>query len=72
MQKPHAHLQKSLQIFKLMGIKLYEELRTQGTHRLSSNACRKRGITLQVEPRRKNEKNTGPLIFYTDAIYKNI
>ena len=29
---------KGMQNFKLIGIKPYEELRTQGTHRLSSNA----------------------------------
>ena len=38
----HMHVyrpwQKSLQSFTLIGIKLYEELRTQGTHHLSSYA----------------------------------
>ena len=57
--------QKSLQSFKLIGIKLYEELQTQGTHRLSSNGQmpfekkkkkKKKWITPQGEFQRKNEK----------------
>ena len=41
MPKSHAYLQtwqKSLQSFRLIGINLYEELRTQGTRSLSANA----------------------------------
>ena len=47
--------QKSLQSFKLICTKLYEDLSTQSTYRLSSNALvEKGGITLHGEPRRKN------------------
>ena len=35
--------QKSLQSFKLIGIKLYEELCTQGTHSVQSNAQVEKG-----------------------------
>ena len=45
--KNHVHSyrswQNSLQSFKLISIKLYEELRTQGTHHLSSNAYVEKG-----------------------------
>ena len=36
-------LKKSLQSFKLIGIKLYEELPEQGTHCLSSNTRVEKG-----------------------------
>ena len=35
--------QKSLQSLKLIGIKLYDKLRIQSTHRLSSNAYVEKG-----------------------------
>ena len=70
MPKPHAHLKtmtKGLQSFKLIGIKLYKGLCTQGTNPLSSNTqVEKGGITPQGEPqwktKKNNKKNTGPLI----------
>ena len=41
MPKPHAYLQTTIKEpakFQIDGKKLYEELRTQGTYHLSSNA----------------------------------
>ena len=81
MPKPHAHLQTrktSLQSFKLMNIKLYDYLRTQDAHCLSSNVkSRQREITPQEEPRRKkrkkkkqNKKKQVRIYFHADAIYK--
>ena len=39
--------EKCLQSLKLISIYFCEELRAQDTHHLSSNVCRKRGITPQ-------------------------
>ena len=50
-------------------MKLYEDLPTQGTHHLSSNSKVENVITARKKTqRKKNEKNTGPLVFHTDAI----
>ena len=73
MPKSHAYLQtmtKSLQDFKLIGIKLYEELRTQGTHPLFSNALVENNELLRIENPNEKATNTGPLIFHADDIYE--
>ena len=44
-------------------------LRTQGTHRLSSNALVKKGTTSAKKTSTEKRKDTGPFIFHADAIY---
>ena len=74
MPKSNAYLQtitKKPATFKLIFIKWYEELRTHGNYRLSLNACRKRGTTPQVEPRRKN-KTIRVRLFFMLMLYIKI
>ena len=70
MPKPHAYLQtmtKDSANFKLIGIKLYEDLRTQCTHRMSSNDFVEKGKYLRKE---NADGKKGQLIFHADTIYK--
>ena len=60
--------QKNLQSLSV-GIKLYEELRSQGTHRLSSNACRKKGNNSTRRTPTEKRKKTGAAYFHATAIY---
>ena len=58
MPKPHAHLQIMTKRPAKVQIDLFKIVRgvVHTRYPLSSNACRKSGITSQGEPRRKNEK----------------
>ena len=76
MPKPHADLQtmtKELAKFQIDRYKtVWEVAHTKYPQSVVKCRSRKRVITPQGEPRRKKKKtkNTGPLIFHADAIYK--